>query len=324
VARLLVTGASGLLGANLLFAASSKNHQVIGVYHEHPIREIGWRSVACELNRPHAAEKLMDEERPDWVIHCAAATVLDRCERDRDWAYRMNCDMARSVAVAARLAGARLIHISTDAVFGAGDGPFDEQQAPSPPNIYAASKLAGEAAVQEVHPQAVIVRTNIIGWGPDPEHGLAGWVVERLRINAAVPGFDDVAFSPISAGLLAGILLNALEKGLSGLYHIAGATCLTKYDFALKLAEALGLDTRLVSRSSIDRANLVAPRGRQLCLDGARIEAALGIRLPEIHQSIARLREEWESGFAAMLHGLKRFPSPAEGASPGRGEDGDG
>jgi dTDP-4-dehydrorhamnose reductase len=319
LAKLLVTGASGLLGANLLLAASA-DHQVTGVFNKHPIRENCWRSVACDLGHPQAAQELIAQERPEWVIHCAAATVLDHCERDHAWAFGMNRDMAGALAAAAAAAGARMIHISTDAVFGAGTGPFDEDDQPSPPNIYAASKLAGEVAVREAHPGAAIVRTNIIGWGPDPGHGLADWIVEGLRTQTRLPGFDDVAFSPISAGLLARILLQILEKGLVGLYHIPGSTCLSKYDFARQLAGALDFDPDLIVRSSLEGADLIARRGRRLCLRGSRIEAALGISLPRIGQSIAVLQQEWHNGMAATIHGL-RMPAPAtERPSPSRSE----
>ena len=100
MARLLITGASGLLGANLVLDAH-EDHEVIAVYHRHPIVLDGVESISADLCQLGVAKKLFDRYQPDWIVHCAAATDVDACENDSDMAFRINSTMAGYVATAA-------------------------------------------------------------------------------------------------------------------------------------------------------------------------------------------------------------------------------
>jgi dTDP-4-dehydrorhamnose reductase len=109
-----------------------------------------------------------------------AATDIEACERDPALAHRLNTEMAQGVARAAAETGARLLHLSTDAVFDGADGSYREDQLPAPLNVYGKTKLAGEAAVSEAHPGALVVRTNFFGWNAKPKVNLAEWFLDRF------------------------------------------------------------------------------------------------------------------------------------------------
>ncbi|MBM3122776.1 MAG: sugar nucleotide-binding protein, partial [Chloroflexi bacterium] len=113
MARLLITGAGGLLGANLALVAQAAGHHIIAVDFLHPIRHRDVVSVQADLTLPGAALQIFAAHRPRWAVHCAAAVEVDACEADPETAYRLNRDMAGHVAMAARAVGARLVHIST-------------------------------------------------------------------------------------------------------------------------------------------------------------------------------------------------------------------
>jgi dTDP-4-dehydrorhamnose reductase len=279
VARLLITGASGLLGATLAHLASGK-HEVVAVTGRQPLQLPEVMSVAVDLSRAGQARKLIQQHQPDWVTHCAAATDLDRCEREPEWARALNVDLAREVAQACAAVGARLAHISTDSVFDGTGSHYTELDEPHPLNVYARSKLEGEREVQTVYPGALIVRTNFFGWAITPRPSLAEWFLGRLESAERTPGFSDVYFSPLVADHLAEFVLDLLRRGTAGLLHLPGATCLSKYEFGRRLATAFGHDPDLIDAASVREAALGATRPLRTCLKGERAVRELNRPLP--------------------------------------------
>lgn len=286
--KVLVTGASGTLGSNLL-QDWVERYELVGVFHRHPISLPGVRTLGADLSQPGEAERLLRDVRPDWVVHCAAATDLDACERDPDWARRLNVEMAGRVAAAAHAIGARLTHISTDGVFDGERGGYQESDLPEPINVYGHSKLAGEAAVMRVHPQALAVRTNLFGWSSAGRNSLVEWFLGRLESGEASPGFEDVWFSPISVHDLGQALDELQERRAAGVLHVGGATCLTKLEFGRRLAKLFGFDPRQVVAASWRSADLQARRGSRLCLDSSAAQAVLDRPLPTVEAGLQRL-----------------------------------
>jgi dTDP-4-dehydrorhamnose reductase len=301
VARILVTGASGLLGGNLAIEAAGA-HDVTGVFNANMVVFAGIKTLEADLSRPEKVREVFRSEQPDWVINCAAATDVDLAERNPDWAFRLNRDMPRSLAVDAREVGARFLHISTDAIFDGDGHPLAEDSPPRPATVYGESKLAGERAVMEVNPGSIVVRTNLFGWSPVNPGSLAEWFLLHLVRGEACSGFADVYFSPILVNDLASVLVRMLSEGLRGVYNVGGATCLSKYEFGCRLATLFGLEQELVRPARVDDAGLLAPRQKYLCLDSHRIERALSIRLPTIEEGLARFKVlAWRSSLAPLL-----------------------
>jgi dTDP-4-dehydrorhamnose reductase len=302
--RLLITGAGGLLGANLILEAVAAGHEVIGLDLDHPVRHPDVTGVKADLSLPGKAMEVFQARRPAWVIHCAAATDVDGCETHPDMAFRLNRDMAGQVAEAARLVGARLAHISTDAVFDGERGGYREEDVPRPINAYGRSKLAGEQAVAEANPEALIVRTNLYGWNAQPKSSLAEWFLANLVAGKRCPGFSDAWFSPILVNDLGRLLFTMLEAKLAGVYHVAGGECVSKYDFGVRLARVFGLDGSLVVSARLEQGALKASRGRQLCLNVERAERALGTSLPTVEEGLTRFRDLREAGHVQELKAL--------------------
>jgi len=228
--RLLITGASGLLGANLVLAAYEE-HEVIALYYRHAIELEGVQSVSADLCQPDRSKELFDRYQPDWVIHCAADTSIDELESNPKRAFRMNQDMAVNVAKAAKETGAKLVHISTDAVFDGRDGPYREGDPTEPVHVYGKSKLAGELAVQAVCPEALIIRTNIFGWNALPKSSLAEWFLNNLMQGIPCKGFDDVYFNPLLVNHLWVIINNLIKSDLRGVFHMGSDQCISKFEF---------------------------------------------------------------------------------------------
>lgn len=300
--RLLITGASGLLGANLVLDAH-KEHDVIAVYHRHPIELEGVQSESADLSQPGIAKELFDRFQPEFVIHCAADTSIDELESNPELAFQMNREMAGNVAEAAKETGAKLVHISTDAVFDGRSESYRENDPTEPVNVYGKSKLAGEQAVQAVCPEALIIRTNIFGWNAQPKTSLAEWFLEQLEAGNTCPGLTDIDFSPLLVNDLGKLILAMLSEVLSGVFHVPGADCISKYDFGIYIANLFGFDTDQIVPTVSDDIGFKALRPARTCLVGDKIEHSLGIQLPAIKDGLIRFRALRETGFSARLRG---------------------
>jgi dTDP-4-dehydrorhamnose reductase len=287
MAKILVTGASGLLGSNLTLEAA-KQHQVIAVSHTHSLRLESAKTFATDLSIPENAVQVINEVVPDWVIHCAAETNIDRCELDPERAFRLNRDMARWVARATRAVGGNLIHISTDAVFNGLKSNYMEDHVPQPINVYGQSKLEGELAVSEEDPGAIIIRTNFFGWNAVEKKSLAEWFLAHLEEGRTCRGFTDVFVKLLLVNDLAGIILRILESTCEGIYHIVGKDCVSKYDFGVHLARIFQLDEGLIQPIEVEYLGLSAPRARNLCLDTSKIKNSLGLEMPSVEDGLQR------------------------------------
>jgi dTDP-4-dehydrorhamnose reductase len=237
-----------------------------------------------------AVARAIEEFAPTLVVHAAAFTDVDGAESDREGAFAVNETGARNVARAARAAGAGLVTYSTDYVF-AGDREegYVESDPTAPRSVYGASKLAGELATREEHPDARIVRT---AWVFAPRG--KNFVRTMLRLGAELPELrvvDDQRGSPTYARHLAEATLSLVDRCPPGTYHLAGAGSCSWYEFASAIMNHAGLPARVVPIGS-DELNRPAPRPACSIL---RSEHACTPTLPP-----------WQTGLEACLYELSQ------------------
>lgn len=300
MARLLITGASGLLGLNLALAARDR-HTVIGV-DRCTLRGVPFDLLCADLLEPGAVERALAAARPDWLIHCAALANLEACEADPGLARRLNADLPGDLAAACARRGVRMAHISTDSVFdGTKEEYYTEADAPNPLSVYARTKLDGEKAVLEANPQAAVARVNFFGWSLSGTRSLAEFFFNNLSAGRRCHGFTDVWFCTMFVGDLADILLQMLEKGLSGLYHAAGSEAMTKYEFGVRLARRFGFDETLIDPVSIAQSGLTAPRSPVLRLSVHKLSTALGREIPGVSTGLDRFYTQFEQGYPQKI-----------------------
>lgn len=298
---LLVTGASGLLGLNLALTVLGRPGKVVGVVRSNPIHLEGMDTVVADLTDGEVARRLVTSIRPSWVIHCAAATNVDWCERNPAEAHRTNAEAAGWLAAAAQRADAAFLYVSTDSVFAGDTGDYREEDPPAPVNVYARSKLAGERAVAGECDRHLIVRTNLFGWGLPTSRSLAEWILTTLEGGGEVPGFRDVVFNPLLVNDIAEILLLLTENGTTGTLHLGSANYVSKYEFARQLAEVFGFPPERVRSTSADDVDFDAPRPRNTTLRTERAVAALGRPMPSVREGLERYRALRDQGHPARL-----------------------
>ncbi len=303
--RVLVTGASGLLGSNLALHAAAQ-HTVVGVTHQHPLTNAAFETVQADLLEPGAVPRVLDATQPDWIVHCAALADIDACERQPELAHKLNTELPGELARETARRHLRFAHISTDAVFDGNKAPYKETDAPNPLSVYAKTKRMAELAVKAAHPQWLILRPNLFGWSPNGAHSLAEFFYNKLSAGEAVNGFTDRLFTPLHVGFLSEIILELLSNNAHGIYNAGSRDSLSKYDFGVVIARQFGFDEQLVRPA---HGQAAVPRSADLRLNVSRLSQALGRPLPSVADGVARLHDELYNGHRQRLHGMALAPA---------------
>jgi dTDP-4-dehydrorhamnose reductase len=306
MARILITGASGLLGINLAVEAM-REHDVVGV-DRGKLKSAPFEVVRADLATKDAIDSVMDSTRPDWLINCAALANLEKCEDDPVQARILNTDLPGNLAVACVKRSLRFVHISTDAVFdGTKEGFYTEEDGSSPPGVYSETKLDGERAVQEANPQAIIARVNFFGWSLGGRRSLAEFFVNNLSEGKNVNGFTDVIFCPMLVNDTARLLLEMLQKDLSGLYHVVGAQPISKYRFGMEVARTFGLREDLISPRSVEGSGLTARRSHNLWLSTHKLSTDLGREIPRFSTGLAEFYTQFKQGYPQKIRSYQQM-----------------
>ena len=298
--KILITGASGLLGINLALEAAQE-HTVIGLANNQRVQTKSFQVLQADLLAPGAVERILDQTQPDWVIHCAALANVDACEAEPARAYQLNTEVPRILAQHVARGGARLLHVSTDAVFDGQRGQYSEEDTPNPLSTYAKTKLDGELAVAQTAPSAIIARVNLFGWSISGKRSLAEFFYYSLKAHQPVKGFTDVYFCPLLANDLAKIFLEMLALELNGLYHVVSSQCGSKYDFGLQIADKFGLNATLIEPVSVKDAGLKAARSPRLTLRSEKLRQALGKPLPNLSAGLDHFYTLYQQGYPQSL-----------------------
>ncbi len=304
--RILITGTGGLLGLNLALELS-RQHTVIGTDRKALMRQDVFESHQADLLSPDAVSQLMDAAEPDAVIHCAAMADVDACESDPERAARMNAELPGIFARHAARHGAQLVHISTDAVFDGQEGNYIEDDPTNPLSVYARTKLAGEYAVLDAMPGAVVTRVNLFGWSASGSRSLAEFFYHNLVAGNPLKGFTDVYFCPILVNDLASVFVEIFERRLSGLYHLVSPECMNKYQFGVMIAEKFGFDPNQIEPVSVDDFGLKAARSPRLTLNTGKLTAALGHPPPDVYSGLERFVALQQQGYPEKLKQMVVF-----------------
>lgn len=298
--RILVTGASGLLGLNLALEAC-REHTVFGVVNHHRLSTNKFTVIEQDLLAEGAIPDILDKTSPDWIVHCAAQANIDLSEADPEPTMQLNAGIPGILAQETARRGLRLVHISTDAVFDGKQGDYSEEDAPNPLSVYARSKLEGERKVLSADPNSIVARVNLFGWSLNGQRSLAEIFINNLIAGRKARGFTDVFFCPLFANDLARVLIQMLELNLRGLYHAVSRDCTTKYAFGLAVAGRFGLPGDLIEPISVEQSGLAARRSPNLTLRTDKLAQALGTHLPSWEEGIERFHSLWLADYPGQL-----------------------
>ncbi|HMB24001.1 MAG TPA: SDR family oxidoreductase [Anaerolineales bacterium] len=305
MARILITGASGLLGISLALEAL-REHEVVGV-DRGTLKSAPFPLVKADLLYLDAIDSIFEQVQPDWLINCAALANLEACEEDPERARILNAEIPGELAEACLKKGVRFVHISTDAVFdGEKTAPYTEADLPNPLGVYAQTKLDGERAVQAVDAKALVARVNFYGWSLSGRRSLSEFFVNNLSAGREVNGFTDVTFCPTFVNHTVHTLLAMLEKGLCGLYHVVGGEAMSKYQFGVEIARRFGLRENLIQPKSVLSSSLTARRSHNLWLSAHKLSTDLGGEIPQFSTGLDEFYTQYQQGYPQKIKGYQQ------------------
>lgn len=262
--RLLITGSNGLLGTKLLEATLPRpDVEPLGASRGRCTNRHLGEFPFFSLDVADAAQTgaVVAESAPDVVIHTAAMTDVDGCERAPHSAHAVNVLGAANVAAACARVGARLVHLSTEYVFDGRAGPYTEDDLPNPQGIYARTKLESESEVAARCPAWAVARTTVLyGYASSVRPNFVLWLLDQLAAGQQVRVVSDQIGSPTLADNLAAMLLAMAQSAARGVYHTVGASRLDRYTFARLAAEIFGLNADLIAPVATAELRQAAPR----------------------------------------------------------------
>ncbi len=242
--------------------------------------------------------KVMNEIRPDLIVHAAALTDVDLCERRRELAMLINYEATRGIARIASELNSFVVYISTDYVFNGERGLYSETSEPNPVNFYGTSKLKGEHAVEEELSDYMIARASVI-YGPTPSSGkvnFALWLLDKLQRGERTKVLKDQYVSPTLSINLAEMILESVERRITGTFHLAGSSRVSRYEFAKALADVFGFDASLVESALMKDMQWLARRPRDSSLDISKASSTLKAKPLPLIDSLTRLRQIMSMG----------------------------
>jgi dTDP-4-dehydrorhamnose reductase len=288
---LLITGAGGFLGSNACRLLAG-DYRVVGLAHirKPDIPDIIWRQA--DLTERGIAERLLDELRPDGVLHLAAMADASACAHHPKLSERINVEAPVALASACAARDISYVFASTDLVFDGKRAPYDETSPTAPLSLYGKQKVDAEQRILEVYSAAAVCRLPLM-YGAAPkgaERFFQAWL-KALREGTGLNAFTDEIRTPVSATDAVRGLRLALESGVSGILHLGGPESVSRYEFGRLMADIWGQNPELVRPVSLKDMTFSVPRPRDVSLDSRRA-FALGYQPSPVKAELERIAAE--------------------------------
>jgi dTDP-4-dehydrorhamnose reductase len=263
--KILVTGASGLIGRQVTSDLVAKNFDVYSCYHiERP--EFGIETQ-LNLTKWENITYVLQSIKPDMVIHLAAITDVDMCQTQKELAYLVNTKATEILAVESSKHNSFFVYLSTDYVFDGKNSMRSETDIPNPVNFYGRSKLDGEIALSNSVSSYSIIRTSTPFGLHTKKKSFPLWVKENLESKKEIPVLVDQFTSPTFVPNLSKMLIEVTIKQISGTIHLAGSTRISRYEFAKIIANKFCLDDSFLKPTKISEMKWIAQRPQDSSLN---------------------------------------------------------
>jgi dTDP-4-dehydrorhamnose reductase len=285
--KILVTGASGLLGSSLVPYLKKLGYMI--VTHAHTTQADVMFDIADRVK----THEILEQIQPDVIVNLVGLTNVELCEDQVNLAYLANTHTVENLVNWMQKTNSKshLVQISTDHVYD-GIGLHNEDGA-SISNTYAFSKYAGEIAALRV--KSTILRTNFIGRSKAVNReSLSDWVYKSIIVGKKIQVLDDVYFSPLSMATLVEMITLVVQKKPIGIYNLGSNNGMSKADFAFAFAKCLKLPTNTITRIQSSEAKFLrANRPKDMRMDSSKFENVLGVKLPNLTDLIQLLAKEY-------------------------------
>lgn len=293
--KICITGITGLLGSNLAFILKN-DYDIYGI-DRHDLNMDKVNNAVMDIEELDILDELIHEFMPDILIHCLAEVNVDSCEENNTNADFVNISITEQLVRTCKKIGAKLIFISTDAVFnGDSNSLYDENDMRCPVNHYGETKVRGEDIVLSVE-ENLVIRTNIYGINMRDKYSLSEWVLNSMRSGQTISMFEDAVTSPILVNEFVRVMKIIVEAGISGIYHLVSSGSMSKYQFGVKIKEVFSIPTGTIAQTSIDDFGFKAKRGKNLSLENHKLCEKLNISIQTPEEGILQLKKLYDSGY---------------------------
>ncbi|HEY4788339.1 MAG TPA: SDR family oxidoreductase [Bacteroidales bacterium] len=286
--KVLITGSNGMLGNVLAEEFYLKNKNTLGV--DLLKSETSIPFVQLDLTELSDVESLLNEVKPAVIIHTAAYTNVDFCEKNHELTDKLHINATKLLADYSE-SKAKLVFISSDSVFDGMIGNYREDDNKAPTNYYAKTKDVAEEIIKSTCDDYIIVRTNIFGFHQNNGSSLVEWALNKLFIGEQINGFTDVYFNAIYTRLLSRIVIEMINLNLKGTYHVCSNNSVSKFEFLKILAGIFKLDVNLISPIKMEDSKLGASRPKNTTLNTDKIHSF--IKLPSVEDGLNKLHEDY-------------------------------
>ncbi len=292
--KLLIIGASGVLGSRLFNDAIKKEWNTIGTYCSHECVGLSYLDVRDK----NSLEKIFNLFKPEAVVMAGGITDVDLCTLKPKLAMDVNIKGTMNLVKKIKEYGSKLIYISTDYIFDGENGPYKEDDKPNPINIYGRTKLEAENIIKSKLKDYLIVRTaqlyGVAERSSAQNSNFTLKIIHNMRNNKKVYAADDLYSTPTYAGSLSEIIIKLIEKKADGIYHGAGAEFLNRYDYVNKIADIFGLNKNLIQEVKLKDLKLKAVRPKKGGLKTEKIKKEKIIELYDCYTGLFLLKKEMD------------------------------
>lgn len=293
--KILLTGANGLLGQKTteVFAKESEHELLLTDLSPNAEEPRKFKYNTLDITHKEEVKETVKNFKPDIIINTAAYTNVDGCETEREMSWRVNVDAVKNLIIASRSNSAKIVHISTDYIFDGKSGNYDENSQPNPQSFYGKSKLASENALISSGVSYAIIRTMIIyGNGKNIRPNFALWLIQKLKNNEAVTIVDDQFGQPTMVDDLAFALLQIVDRNRTGIYNVCGSEYLSRYEFAVKLANIFEFDKSLIIPIKTNELHQAADRPMNSSFITLKAETELAIKPLNVTEGLYMLKSQ--------------------------------
>ncbi|MCZ7603431.1 MAG: dTDP-4-dehydrorhamnose reductase [Melioribacteraceae bacterium] len=292
--RILIIGSNGRLGQSLVKKIMVREKTELlcsSIENESLIKGVEYSKT--DITIKDQVKKLVLDFVPDYIINAAAFTNVDKCETERELAWKINVSGVENLAHYSRLIDAHLTHVSTDYVFDGNDGPYSESDSTNPISYYGRTKLASENALKISGSKYAIVRTNVL-FGPSEfgEPDFVNWVVDSLKSKKKIRIVTDQINNPTFIPDLADGILKIIDLDRDGVYHLGGREFLNRFEFTEKIAAHFNLDTSLIEKIITQELNQPAPRPLKSGLITLKAETELNYKPRSLKEAFIIMTKE--------------------------------
>ena len=277
--KICVVGASGLVGLNLI--KNIRGFEIFGTFNQTPVNLENIPLFQLDVTKYESCEQIL-KFNPDFIINATAISDVDYCEKFKEKAYSVNVLGVKNLTKIAKKLQCKLIQISTDGIFSGRNESYAEDDVPNPLNYYGQTKLESENEVKNLSDH-LICRTNLLyGYVSKTKlnersnyskpTNFVLWILSELNKKNHIKIINDQFSNPTLVDNLSTIIESSLKKNLVGVFHTTDMTCISRFDFAKKIALKFGYSKSLISAISSKELNQFAIRPSKTCLNCSKIQ----------------------------------------------------